>query len=85
VIVEDVVTVIIVEIFAPTGVIVAGEKLHDAPEGSPEQLKATAELNPSRGVTAIVIEPLFPGAKVSDAGEAAIEKSEGGKGKLIVY
>ena len=83
--VESVATVTVVETGAPLGVTVGGEKLHDVPEGSPEQLKTTAELNPFRGVTAIVIKPLFPGAKVSDAGEAAIEKSEGGRGKFIVY
>jgi hypothetical protein len=39
--VRDVVTAIV-----PDGVTLAGEKLQDAPEGNPEQLKVVIELNP---------------------------------------
>jgi len=39
--VRDVVTAAV-----PDAVTLAGEKLQDAPEGNPEQLKVVAELNP---------------------------------------
>lgn len=65
----------VVETDAPDGVTVAGEKLHDAPGGNPEQLNETAESNPFSGVTEVEIEPLCPAATVSDEGEAPTEKS----------
>src|ERR1700690_4497114 len=43
------------------GVTVCGEKLHDAPVGSTEQLNETAELNPFSGLTDTVAVPLCPG------------------------
>jgi hypothetical protein len=69
-----VVTVSVVEAAAPEGVTLAGAKLHDAPEGSPEQLSETAEVNPLCGVTVVVAVPLFPAWTVSDAGETTTEK-----------
>lgn len=54
----EVETVSIVEIAVPTGVTVDGEKLHDAPVGSPEQLNETAELNPFSGATEIDVATL---------------------------
>jgi hypothetical protein len=69
-----VLTVSVVEAVAPDGVTLAGVKLHDAPEGSPEQLSETAEVNPSCGVTIVVAVPLFPDWTVSEAGETATEK-----------
>ena len=71
----DVVTVSVVEATPPDGVTVWGEKLHDAPEGNPEQLNETVELNPCSGVTETVVVPLCPAVTVSDAGEAATVKS----------
>jgi hypothetical protein len=75
-------TVNVVEAAAPGGVTVAGEKLHEAPVGRPEQAKVTAELKPYSGVTEIVAVPLCPAVTVNDAGEAATEKS--GAGRLMV-
>ena len=69
------VNVSVVEAVVPDGVTVAGEKLHDVPAGKPEQLKDTDELNPFCGVTRIALASLCPGTTVSEAGEAAIEKS----------
>lgn len=46
-----VMVIVVVAACVPFGVTVAGEKLHAAPEGSPEQLNVTAELNPFAGVT----------------------------------
>jgi hypothetical protein len=78
-----VVKVSVVEVGASDGVTVGGEKLHEAPEGNPEQLNETAELNPFSGVTEIVVVPLWPPAIVNDVGEAATEKSAAGR--VIVY
>jgi hypothetical protein len=74
-VVEDVANVRVVEAVEPDGVTVAGEKPHDAPEGSPEQANETAELKPFAGVTEIDAVPLCPGVTVNDAGEAVTEKS----------
>ena len=82
-VVVDVVTVSVVEAVPPEGVTVDGEKLHEAPEGNPEQLKETAELKPLRGETVREVVPLCPAVTVNDAGEAAMEKS--GTGRLMVY
>jgi len=48
---------VVVEAVAPDGVTVAGEKLHDAPDGNPEQLNDITELKPLSGVTVIVSVP----------------------------
>ena len=72
-----------VEADAPEGETVAGEKLHDAPTGRPEQAKEMAELNPFAGVMEMEAFPLWPAVTVIDAGEVATEKSGGGK--LMVY
>ena len=55
------------------GVTVAGEKLHEAPVGNPEQDSETVEANPFCGVTNIVVVALWPPTRVSDAGERVIE------------
>jgi hypothetical protein len=71
----DVVTVTEVDA-VPGGVTLAGEKLHDAPAGRPEeQANETAEANPPCADTEMVAVPLPPAVKAIVAGEAAIEKS----------
>jgi hypothetical protein len=82
-VVAEVAIVTVVEADAPDGVTVVGEKLQDAPAGSPEQLKETAELKPFCGVIEIDAVPLWPWVTVIDAGDDATEKSGGGK--LMVY
>jgi hypothetical protein len=67
---------------APAGITLAGEKLHDAPDGSPEQLNETAEANPFCGVMDTVVVPLDPDATVSAVGESETLKS--GAGRLMV-
>jgi len=69
------VRVSVVEAAAPDGATAAGEKLHVVPTGNPEQLNDTDDVNPFTGVTEMVLVPLCPGATVSDAGKAVIEKS----------
>jgi hypothetical protein len=73
----EVATVTVVEAAAPDGVTVAGAKLQDAPDGSPEHVNVTAALKPFTGVTVSVAVPLCPAATVNAAGDAAIEKSGG--------
>lgn len=63
-----------VEAGARGGVTVAGEKLHEAPDGNPEQLKETVELNPLAGVTVTVVAALSPAVTVIDAGLALTAK-----------
>ena len=75
-------TVSVVDV-VPGGVTVAGEKLHDAPDGSPEQLNDTLEVNPFSGVTEIVVVTLCPTVTANAVGEAATEKS--GWGRLAVF
>lgn len=72
----------VVEAAAPAGVTVAGEKPHDAPEGNPEQLNETAELNPFTGVTVNLVAPFCPAVTVNAVGLAAKVKS--GAGRLMV-
>jgi hypothetical protein len=77
-VVAEVVTVTDVDV-VPGGVILAGEKLHDAPPGRPEeQAKETAEAKPPCGASEMVAVPLAPAVTDILAGEAAIEKSGGG-------
>ena len=76
--VVGVVTVSTVDV-APGGVTVAGEKLHVAPVGKPEQLNETAELKPFSGVTETVVAPLSPAATVNAVGVATTEKSAAGR------
>ena len=71
----EVVTVSVVVAAAPEGVTVAGEKEHDAPDGSPEQLNDTAELKPFWGVTVMDVVPVWPAVTESDETDAAKEKS----------
>ena len=72
----EVVTVSVVDI-VPDGVRNVGEKPQDAPEGKPEQLNWTIELNPFCGVIVTVVAPLCPPCTEMDAGLRAIEKSGG--------
>jgi hypothetical protein len=67
-----------VEASAPDRVVMRGEKLHDAPEGNPEQVNETDALNPFAGVTETVAVPLCPPVIVIEAGEISTEKSGGG-------
>lgn len=80
--VAEVLTVNWVEV-VPGGVTVAGEKVHEAPAGSPEQAKETGELKLFAGEIEMEVVPLCPAVTESAAGEADTEKSGGGK--LIVY
>lgn len=73
-VVGAVVTVSVVEAAPPEGITVAGEKLHDTPEGNPEQLNETAEANPFVGVTRTVVVPLCPAVTESDAVKRSTEK-----------
>jgi hypothetical protein len=66
----------------PAGVTLAGEKLHDAPDGSPEQMNVTSESNPFSGVIETVVVPLDPDATVMAVGESEMLKS--GAARLIV-
>ena len=75
-VVAEVAIVSVVDV-VPGGVTVAGEKLHFAPAGRPEQLNETAESKPFAGVTVIVAVPLCPAVTVSDVGAAAMEKFGG--------
>jgi hypothetical protein len=56
----------VVEAAPPDGVTGVGEKLHVAPEGNPEQVNVTAELNPFCGVTVTMSVTLCPAVTVSD-------------------
>lgn len=82
IVVAEAVTVSVVDTGAISGVTLDGEKLHDAPEGKPEQLNWIAELNAFCWLTVTDILPLLPASTVSDVGEAAMEKSGG---SLMVY
>ena len=74
----EVVTVTDVDV-VPGGVTLAGEKLHEAPAGRPEeQAKETAEAKPPCGASEMVAVALAPAVTDIVAGEAAIEKSGGG-------
>ena len=75
--VAEVVTVSVGEVL-PGGVAVCGEKLHVAPDGNPEQLNETAELNPFAGVIEMMAVTLCPAATVNEPGEALTEKSGAG-------
>lgn len=69
----EVVTVSVVEAAPPDGVTEPGKKLHDAPDGNPEQAKFTTELKPYSGVTVIEVVPLCPPVTEMEEGEAAME------------
>ena len=70
----EVATVSVDEAIVPEVVIVAGEKSHDAPAGSPEQEREASEANPFCGVTITVVVPLCPAVSVSAAGVVVTEK-----------
>jgi hypothetical protein len=80
-VVVEVVTVRVVEAAAPEceGVTVPGEKLHDAPAGSPEQLNVTGEENEFSGVTMTVVVLLCPATTSSSPGDTATEKFGSGR------
>lgn len=83
-VVAAVVTVsFVVEAAVPEGVTVAGEKLHDAPVGNPEQVNETAEAKPFCGVTETVTEPLCPPVTVSVAGVTPRVKSGDPAGRMV--
>jgi len=63
-----------VEATPPAGVTVAGEKLYDAPEGNPVQLKVSGDENEFCGVIMTVTAPLCPAVRESAPGETATEK-----------
>jgi hypothetical protein len=69
-----VVIVSVDEATAPEGVTVAGEKEHDAHEGSPEQDRLASAANPFCGVTITVVVPLSPAVTARDAGNTSTEK-----------
>ena len=66
-----------VEAAVPEGVTEAGEKLHDAPAGKPEQENITAVATRFRGVTETVTVPLCPLVTESAAGVTATAKLTG--------
>ena len=70
----DVVIVRAVEAARPAGVTVAGEKLHDAPEGKPAQLNVIGAENEFWGVTMTVTVAPCPAVRESELGEAATKK-----------
>jgi hypothetical protein len=70
----EVVIVIVVTAVGLEGVRVAGEKLHVAPTGNPEQLNVIGEAKEFSGVTMTVVVPLCPGVMSSDAEERAMVK-----------
>lgn len=72
-IIREVAIVSVDEAIELDGVTVAGEKLHVAPVGNPEQDSKTLEANPFCGVTNSVVVPLSPPVRVSDAGERVTE------------
>lgn len=78
---ELVATVKVVEIDAPPGVTVEGEKLHDAPAGSPEHANDTAWLNPLSGAMLTWVVAVPPPVTVKEVGDSVSVKS--GTGKLI--
>jgi len=62
---------IVVAAAVPSGVTVAGEKLHEAWLGNPEQANDTCRLKPFCGAMLSVAVPLLPGATESAKGAAA--------------
>lgn len=62
---DVVIVIVVVEVPVPVGVTVAGLKLHEAPVGSPEQVKLTGWLNPPLGVTLTELVAELPAATVA--------------------
>jgi hypothetical protein len=75
-----VLTVSVVEV-VPGGVTVAGEKLHVAPGGKPEQLNEIAEVNPTEGATETENVALCPAVTVCNAG-VTVRLKAGGRVKV---
>jgi hypothetical protein len=55
-----------VELGTPGGVTTAGEKLHAAPAGRPEQLSSTGAENPSSGMISTFVALVWPRATVNE-------------------
>jgi hypothetical protein len=70
-----VVTVSAVVALPPEGTTVAGEKLHDAPAGSPEHANVAGELNPLRAAIVTLVVPVWPALTVIVAELIATLKS----------
>lgn len=66
----------VVEAFPADRFTVCGEKLHETPAGSPEQLSETGEVNATCGVIMICTDALCPAVNAREAGLAAIVKLE---------
>src|SRR6185437_13371836 len=64
------IVIVVVAAFLPSGVTVAGLKLHVVPAGSPEQSKVTEELKPFSGVIVRVALPELPEGMVTEGGFA---------------
>jgi hypothetical protein len=73
----------IVSVEEPSAVTDVGEKLHVAPEGSPEQVNETDPANPFNAPTMMLALPDPPLETVSEAGFKVREKSGGGV--VIMY
>jgi hypothetical protein len=70
----EAVTVSVVVAAVPKGVTELGEKLHDAPEGNPEQLNETADEYPFSGVTKTAAVLLCPCGTIKEAGKRLTRK-----------
>jgi hypothetical protein len=81
--VSEVVIVSVDDAAVPEGITFAGENMHDAPAGNPEQLNCTGESNEFSGMTETVAVPLCPVVTASEPGVTATMKL--GVGRLIVY
>jgi hypothetical protein len=77
------VTVRTVEAVSPSGVTVPGEKLHVAPAGRPEQLRATGAANPFSGMMRTLVRLACPRVTVTELLDTLIENA--GVGRLMVY
>jgi hypothetical protein len=64
---SEAVTVRTVEAGTPSGVTVAGEKLHRAPAGSPEQLSSTGAANPFSGTMVTLVTLACPWTTVTES------------------
>ena len=73
--VEEATANVTVDVPEPGAAIEAGLKLTDTPEGVPDAVRATAELNPPEIAVVIVDVPLLPAATETAAGDAEIVKA----------
>ena len=70
-----------VEVPEPGAAIDAGLKLTVTPEGAPDAVRATAELNPPETVVVMVDVPLLPAATETAVGEAEMREGRGLRGR----